>query len=665
MASHAEIWQCPDCGAELDVSALGFYAQVSCPDCGQSEYVHTMLSNFRVDGVLGIGGMSVVLRARDLVLDRSVAIKVLNDAYRNQPDRISRFENECAMMAKVRHENVVSVYSAGRARRQFYIAMELVEGCDLDTMVHRDGPLSQEQAIDYAIQIVKGLEAANKSGLLHRDMKPGNVIITPDGHAKVLDFGLALGQKDEDTEEIIWATPYYVPPETLERKDEDARTDIYALGMTLRFLLTGSETFKENTTSVTELLQCKAKLPAFKTVMPQADESLCDLIDHMTAFEPKRRPLTYRDLLAELRAVKAAMASTKAENSPENRHKARRAFLVDISLTAILGIAALSVGVLLGTPAAERQVLAASGDDYTWDGLRTLAAAETALAEKDYAKAIEEYHSLATQEDEPALCAWCALNAALLSEIRGDSVGRDGALELFRHHLGRKNAVAPAAAELMEQLAVVEAAMRGEDAEIDSIRKEQVRALCYVWYARYLLHDKQLAEGEVAMQRAEMAAQASVAPYSGLAAEFSRLLFNWAPAVDTVLFAQAKTAMAQHNMAEARHCLQQLLNDGGISRHMAEEARVLLEVCEVSTAMFDMLKRRCSRTYTPGCSPEVVAEAAATLNKAHLADELQVLCLMLLTRYEDAFRLNPYADSMEASMPFAVMLRDWQQRLGR
>jgi hypothetical protein len=92
---------------------------------------------------------------------------------------------------------------------------------------------------------------------------------------------------------------------------------------------------------------------------------------------------------------------------------------------------------------------------------------------------------------------------------------------------------------------------------------------------------------------------------------------------------------------------------------------VLLEVCEVSTAMFDMLKRRCSRTYTPGCSPEVVAEAAATLNKAHLADELQVLCLMLLTRYEDAFRLNPYADSTEASMPFAVMLRDWQQRLGR
>ena len=122
MAAHAEIWQCPDCGAELDVSALGFYAQVTCPDCGQSEYVHTMLSNFRVEGVLGIGGMSVVLRARDLVLDRSVAIKVFNDAYRNQPDRISRFENECAMMAKVRHDNVVSVYSAGRARKQFYIA---------------------------------------------------------------------------------------------------------------------------------------------------------------------------------------------------------------------------------------------------------------------------------------------------------------------------------------------------------------------------------------------------------------------------------------------------------------------------------------------------------------------------------------------------------------
>lgn len=124
MSSRAEIWRCPVCGYQVDIAELGFYTELSCPQCEHTEMVHTIVSSYRVEGVLGVGGMSVVLRARDLVLNRCVAIKLLNETYRNQPERIERFENECAMMAKVRHENVVSVYAAGRARRQFYIAME-------------------------------------------------------------------------------------------------------------------------------------------------------------------------------------------------------------------------------------------------------------------------------------------------------------------------------------------------------------------------------------------------------------------------------------------------------------------------------------------------------------------------------------------------------------
>lgn len=665
MSTKPEIWQCPQCGEKLDISALGFYAQVDCPACGQSEYVHTMLSNFRVEGVVGIGGMSIVLRARDLVLNRCVAIKVLNDAYRNQPDRISRFENECAMMAKVRHDNVVSVYSAGRARKQFYIVMELVDGCDLDTMVTRDGPLTPEQAIEYTIQIVKGLEAAHHSGLLHRDMKPGNVIITPEGRAKVLDFGLALGQKDEDTEEIIWATPYYVPPETLERKDEDARTDIYALGMTLRYLLTGNETFKESASSVSELLQNKFKLPPFATVLPGTDESLCDLVDHMTAFDPARRPLTYRDLLAELRAVKQAMAESKEEKSPENQRKARRAFVVESAVTAVLGIAALAVGIMLGTPADERELVAVKRGSYAWSSMKTLSEAEAALQQAKYDEAGQKFASLASEDAEPAMAAWASLHAALLAEIKKNTDAREAALEDFRYQLTRKNAVAPAAADLLEQLSHVEKALRGDGSGIEKISNQQVKALASIWLARYLIADSRLDEGRAAIQQAEKASTAAGEPYSVLADEFSRMAMSWAPENYIVLYEQAKDAMLQHNMAEARHKLQELLKERSLAEERANEARVLLEVCEVSTAMFDMLKRRCPRVYTPGCSPDKVAEAAGYLNKGKLADELRVLCLMLATKYREAFDRNPYKDNDTDTEPFAVMVRDWKKRLGR
>ena len=194
----------------MDISQLGFFARLQCPNCGRKARVHTLLANFRIDSVLGRGGMSVVFSAQDLVLGRELAIKVLNDNYRDQPERIARFENECMLMAKVRHENVVSVYSASWARGQFYIAMEKVE-----LIVDEHKCLLPDEALDVILQVAMGLRAAHAAGVLHRDMKPGNIIITPEGQAKVLDFGLSQDDcGDSEQEEIIWATPVYVPPET-------------------------------------------------------------------------------------------------------------------------------------------------------------------------------------------------------------------------------------------------------------------------------------------------------------------------------------------------------------------------------------------------------------------------------------------------------------------
>lgn len=673
MADRAEIWQCPQCGASLNIADLGFYAQVVCPGCEHSEYVHTMLANFRVEGVVGVGGMSVVLRARDLVLNRCVAIKVLNDTYRNQADRISRFENECAMMAKVRHDNVVSVYSAGRARKQFYIAMELVEGRDLETLVSKEGVLSPQQAIEYTIQIVQGLDAAHKAGLLHRDMKPGNVIITPEGKAKVLDFGLALGKQDEDTEEIIWATPYYVPPETLERKDEDCRTDIYALGMTLRYLLTGAEQFKEAAASVSDLLQCKFKLSPMASIMPGADESLCDLVDHMTAYDVIKRPANYRDLLAELHAVHAALLSNTEEQTPHHRRRVRTRLMTEVGVTAILGVSAAVGGSMIATPEPEREFYTVSENPYSWYDVESLALAEQDLDRKDYASAYARYKSLISNSTEPALAVWAAVTAAILCEHPAVAEENENAFDElsreFSRHAERLRIASPAAKSLSNQLQYI--AANGEAPEIAEadVPRPYLRSFHYLRCARRLFKESKVDEANAYIQMARRNYPAANGPYRYFGELIDALVKRWAPAqteepnhvIADRLMQSARAAMVAHDVTAAGEKLNELIGLQGIDSELVDEARVLKEVCEVSAAAFEMLQRHCSNEYHKGDNASDVRNVLRTLNKGKLHDEVYCLCCLLSGNYQEAFRANPYTD--DAREPFAVMMQDWQRRL--
>lgn len=658
MAGKTEIWQCPQCGDSLDISALGFYAQVECPLCQYSEHVHKMLANFRVEGILGVGGMSVVLRARDLVLNRNVAIKVLNDVYRDSADRISRFENECAMMAKVRHENVVSVYSAGRARKQFYIAMELVDGCDLETLVTRGGALAPLQAVDYTIQVVKGLEAAHKSGLLHRDMKPGNVIITPEGRAKVLDFGLALGKQDEDTEEVIWATPFYVPPETLERKDEDARTDIYALGMTLRYLLTGKESFKEATNSVKELLQCKFRLPSMASVLPGCDESLCDLVDHMTAYEPDKRPLSYRDLLAELTAVQEGLVAQAQAQLPKNRRRALKSKLLNGGITTVLGGCALAAGIGVGTPPPQRELVQPAAE-YNWTEKKQLGEAEAELAAGNYAAAYNLYYELsASGGTEPAIGAWAAAHAAVLAELTERPQLAQTNLEYLKAHLDNAHALSPAGSELLSQMSQVLSAAEGKT--LNEVTNSQVRVLSLLFAIR-----AQLKKGnpDVAknLAAATEAASSAPAPYNMLGKELNRLVQLWTPTGPDFYYEQAANAMARHDVGEARRLLQQVSQYQSADASLLKRAQVCAEVCDVCEAAINMLKRRCGDKYTPGAQPDEIARLVEKeFRQPQLARELRCLCLMLQGKHDEAMK---NAGNPMDNPPFYIMLEDWHKRL--
>ena len=660
MSASIEAWQCSSCGVTLDISELGFFVEARCPDCGHSEYVHVLISNYRIESVLGIGGMSVVLRARDFVLNRSVAIKLLNDSYRDQPERIARFENECAMMAKVRHDNVVSVYSAGWARGQFYIAMELVDGQDLETVVSEQGPLDPLTAIDYTIQAVQGLEAAYKAGLLHRDMKPGNIILTQDGRAKVLDFGLALGKKEEDTEEIIWATPYYVPPETLERRDEDARTDIYALGMTLRYLLSGVGTFPVQTNSLTELLQMKLALPAMRTLLPGCDECVCDLVDHMTAFDPQNRPANYRDLMAELLAVKNAIEGERAQHSPEKKRETLRRYLVGGGITLLIGAVTAGIVAFAAKPPPEQLYYDPASEPVASSDL--LADAHQALKDGNFTVARQRFLALANDRTEPTLAAWSALHAALLADICGEPETEfSSAYRGVGQHLSRAGA-SPAGAKLHSLLSMLAQTEQYREGTGNMTASYQ-RALYNLILARQLFKDRQVAEGERVFSLAVEDLSAAPAPYDRLASALSELGRGWNPGAERVYFEDARAAMLRHDIPTARRYLTRLEELHSLSGDRREEVQVLLEVCEVAEVAIEMLQRKCPGNYVPGASPQEIRSLRIDGTSSRLAAELAVICHLLRGDYKSAVAENPYRDAESATEPFAVIMRDWQKRL--
>lgn len=645
--NNVEIWQCPVCGAQLDISALGFYSQVSCPECSVSEYVHTVISGCRVEGILGIGGMSVVLRARDLVLNRSVAIKLLNDAYRDQPDRIARFENESAMMAKVRHDNVVAVYSAGHARNQFYIAMELINGRDLETYVQESGPLSAALAVDYTIQAVNGLQAAHQAGVLHRDMKPGNIIITDEGRAKVLDFGLALGKAEEDTEEIIWATPYYVPPETLERRDEDARTDMYALGMTLRYLLTGVGDFSEPINSTQQLLQFKRNLPSAADVLPfGTNAALRDLVDHMTAYEPQDRPANYADLLAELDCVQAALKAEDEVRTPSGRRSLFIKALKYGSSTLGLGAVAAGLTAYLCVPEPQREYVQAC--EFAIPS--PLQEADNALAQGDYEKALNLLIPLVHENQEPTLAAWAAWHVRALSELLNR--------ELEPNFSARAEQIAAAAGSPAGRQLLVQLRKNNEQPEHPYLLLLQSAKLAAAHFSR-----GESAEAEQLLATARKQLDSVPSQYAPFAQKLLDAAHNSKTDAAQNCMQPAREAFLSHDISAVRASLKRVQGMSDATTEHKAEAAVLLEACDVAEAAFAMLSRRCSHIYSPGCSDSRVRQAAATLGEKHLADELATLCLLLSGDYSAAVVTDPYRNDEESMAPFAVMMRDWKARL--
>ena len=303
---------CPACETVIDVTECAPYSKIACPDCDETIRVRRQFDHYVINAEIGEGGMSRVFRATDPSLRRQVALKILLDRFSQDDERVAQFEKEARLTASFSHPNVVKLYSVGRDQGYYFLVMEIIENGSLDELILREGRTTERQALTWVQETALGLQAAHQNGLIHRDIKPGNILLSQDRTAKLVDFGLALMfGRDRDESCEIWATPYYVPPENLRREGEDLRSDIYSLGGTLYHLLVGKPPIDVKTGSFQELIDLKAKPINMRADAPRLSPATFALVERMMAYAPSDRHGDYESLIAEIDACLDNLSSSK------------------------------------------------------------------------------------------------------------------------------------------------------------------------------------------------------------------------------------------------------------------------------------------------------------------------------------------------------------------
>ncbi len=258
------------------------------------------------------GGMGKVYKAEHRRMKRLVAVKVLPSSAMESPDAVRRFYREVQAAAQLSHPNIVTAYDARESEGVHYLAMELVEGRDLGRIVKHHGPLSVAWAVDYVIQAARGLEYAHSRGVVHRDVKPGNLLLDTRGTVKILDMGLArlrrqgLEGRDPsaaeltDSDRVMGTIDYMSPEQAEETHQADHRSDVYSLGCTLYRLLTGNPPYTGTSPMKRLLAHREAPIPSLCAVRPDVPSQLDAVFQRMVAKKPKDRYQSMGDVIAAL-----------------------------------------------------------------------------------------------------------------------------------------------------------------------------------------------------------------------------------------------------------------------------------------------------------------------------------------------------------------------------
>ncbi len=262
-----------------------------------------LMNRYEILQAIGAGGMAEVYKARDTALSRLVAVKVLRQEFSTDEKFVERFRVEAQSAAGLSHPNIVSVYDVGEENGIYFIVMELVDGITLKDYIVKKEKLQIREALNISVQIAQGLSAAHANGIIHRDIKPQNIIISRAGKVKVTDFGIAKMAGSNTMTTTAAGTVSYISPEQARGGYSDERSDIYSLGITMYEMLTGKVPYEGETNIAVALQHIQGDMVAPKTLEPAIPESLNKIILKCTQKKPERRYAKARDLIADLRRV--------------------------------------------------------------------------------------------------------------------------------------------------------------------------------------------------------------------------------------------------------------------------------------------------------------------------------------------------------------------------
>lgn len=252
---------------------------------------------------IGLGGMAVVYRARDEKLGRDVTFKVLREEHLSDNEFIKRFNVEARAAASLSHPNIVSVYDVGNDGDIYFIVMEYIDGCTLKDLINRKAPFSNQEVISISLQVASALEHAHANGIIHRDIKPQNILVSSSGKVKVTDFGIARAASSTTTSGEAMGSVQYFSPEQAKGGFVDAKSDIYSLGIMMFEMITGTLPFDGETPVALAMKHIKEPLPDILKLNPNASESLIKIINKATQKRPYARYQSASQLIADLKAA--------------------------------------------------------------------------------------------------------------------------------------------------------------------------------------------------------------------------------------------------------------------------------------------------------------------------------------------------------------------------